>query len=189
MIKDKGIVVNKVNYKENSLIVKIFTYTLGLKPYVIDNGKKNNPSTFELANMIEFISDNKKNNTFGYIKESTVFFNNRDQYDIKKQLVLTVVADIINRTLPEGLYDQNIFNFIWDALSYLHVNTLNSNIFLTNFMIKLLRHLGYNISSHNLTHTKCNITLMKKVVEYYKQYFPLMAKIKSIDTYISIFSI
>ncbi len=188
MIKDKGIIVNKIDYKENSLIVKIFTYTLGLKPYIVNNCKKITPSTFELANMIEFISYNK-NNTLGYIKESTTLFNNRFQYDIKKQLILIIIADITNRTLPEGLYDQNTFNFIWDALYYLNTNTLNNSLFLTNFMIKLLRHLGYNISSHNLTHNKCNITLIKKILQYYKQYFPSMAKIKSIDTYMSVLSI
>ncbi len=222
MIKTLGIVINQIKYKDTSIIAKIFTEELGIKSYVINNVRskkpKYNPSLFYPLNILDMIVYNKKKDGLQYLYEirNHVYLDNIQRY-IEKGIVVIFIADLLDKTLKEGVRYENIFEFIVNSISELNdFDNINSSHFIIRFSILLSKHLGFGINDFNefddqiksininyklkipeynlakdiLNNTKheysdksLNISLLKKIITYYKIHCPAVKNLKSIKIF------
>ena len=77
--KNKAIVISKIRYRDNDLIVKCFTEQKGLVSYLIRGALKSNKGTskavyYQLLSQLQIEENFKANQSLQYIKEVKVDF-------------------------------------------------------------------------------------------------------------------
>ena len=78
VVSTKAIVISKIKYKDNDLIVKCYTAAFGIKSYVIKNALKSKkgklkPAYFQLLTLLEIEADHKDNRSLHYFKEVRLY--------------------------------------------------------------------------------------------------------------------
>ena len=74
----KAIVISKIKYNDNDLIVKCYTAALGVKSYLIKNALKSKkgklkPAYFQLLTLIEIEAEHKDNRSLHFFKEVRLY--------------------------------------------------------------------------------------------------------------------
>jgi DNA repair protein RecO (recombination protein O) len=147
--KTRGIVFHTVKYGENGLVVKIYTESSGLQSYIINSVKtkkgKFKASAFEPLSLVELVSEQKENRGLQRIKEirtQPVFHSIPD--DIVKSSIIMFLNEVLYKSIQQqGHIDQPLFNFIFNSIQILDLETETNPDFHLFFMIQLSKYLGF----------------------------------------------
>ena len=145
----QGIVLQSIRYGDTSLIVKVFTRSLGLRSYMVkgafNHNAKSRAALFQNLHLINYVETGKPNkSSLGYMKDvqlSTVYQS--IPFEMHKSAILMFVSELLSKTLTEQEQNEPLYDFIERSLLWLdlvHQDYANFPLF---FTLELTRHLGF----------------------------------------------
>ncbi|MDG2343847.1 MAG: DNA repair protein RecO [Flavobacteriales bacterium] len=138
---DQGILIHRINYSENSLIITLFTSSNGVQKF-ISKGVKKKPGNLFPMGIYEIDYYKKPTAELGSI---TNIVQIKHHFGISnspiKQIISFFIADLLKQTQKSESKDDNTFNFITNAIQKLD-NTNNVSCFLCVFILEYIDTLG-----------------------------------------------
>ncbi|NNK40842.1 MAG: DNA repair protein RecO, partial [Winogradskyella sp.] len=145
--KNKCIVLSKLKYRDNDLIIRCYSLQRGTISYLVRGAAKSKKSAskmiyFQLLSQIETEDNYKPNKSLQYFKEVKLSYLYKSLHtNVFKSAIAIFLAEILNSILIEEESNEELFVFIETALQYLDTTDHYSNFHLL-FLIKLTRFLG-----------------------------------------------
>ncbi|MEZ5083587.1 MAG: DNA repair protein RecO [Bacteroidales bacterium] len=148
LFKTRGIVFHRIKYSESSVIVKIYTENYGLQSYLIKGIRRKDsklkPALLQHLTLLEFIATGKNNSNLKYIKEITAIYPFKTiPFDIKKSSVIIFLNEILYNSIREEEANEDLFEFIYNAIMYLDLGEKINVGFSLWFLIHLTKFLGF----------------------------------------------
>ena len=144
IISSSAIVLSKLKYRDNDLIIKLFVRELGLTSFIVRGGsKKNKTNYFQQLSLleIEFDFNNKRN--LHYFKDFESKCNLKTIHtDFKKIVVIIFLSEVLSKILIHQQKDYYLYDFIEDAIKYYDQHVFSSKFHIV-FLMNLSRFLGF----------------------------------------------
>ncbi|EGV42283.1 DNA repair protein RecO [Bizionia argentinensis JUB59] len=143
----KAIVLSKIKYRDNDLIVSCYTQHRGLSSYLIRGAFKSKRSGtiayYQMLSQLEIVETYKPNQSLHYIKEvkSSFVYSTLHTNVIKSSIVL-FLSEVLANVLKEEEQNTLLFDYLETALQWLDSETNYANFHLL-FLLKLTKHLGF----------------------------------------------
>jgi len=168
--QDEGYIVSKKKFRENAIILEVFTKNYGKVSGIVYGGTSRKiKNHLQLVNKIFVIFNSKTENKIGYFKTELIepvspkYFN-----DKKKTICLNSLSAIIKVLLPENEAQIKIYNSLEIFLKNLQEN--NWLLYYLNWEIDLINYLGFgfNLDPNKFIKSKDNNLVNIKVdnIEY-----------------------
>jgi len=148
LITTKAIVLSKLKYKDNDLIVKCYTQQLGVITIILRGvlkSKKGNSKVayFQLLSQLQLVVDYKNNRTLHTVKETKLSYLYMSLHsNVLKSSIVMFLAEVLSNTLREEEQNETLFSYIETTLQWLDVNSEYSNFHLF-FLLNLTKYLGF----------------------------------------------
>ncbi len=150
--EDEGFIISKRKFKENAIILDVFTSKYGKVSGIVYGGNSRKIKNYlQIINKVFIIHNSKGENRPGYFKTELIKAISPEYFDNKiKILCINSLSSILKVVLPENQQYKKIYYSLDELL-----NTLKSQKWLTyylNWEIELIKNLGFgfNISSKDL---------------------------------------
>jgi len=147
--KDKGYLLSKNNFDENSIIIESFTLEHGKCSGIVYGGNsRKNKKIFQIGNKILINYKSKNENNIGYFAIelirpiSPMFFD-----DKKRSICILTACSILKILLPERQLNKKIYNSFENLL-----NNFNSDHWIRLYILwelSLVKELGFEINLLN----------------------------------------
>ncbi|MGY0391397.1 DNA repair protein RecO [Bizionia sp. KMM 8389] len=143
----KAIVLSKIKYRDNDLIVGCYTENRGVTSYLIRGAyKSKRPGTvayYQLLSQLEIVENYKPKQSLHYIKEvkSSFVYSSLHTNVIKSSIVL-FLSEVLANVLKEEEENTLLFTYLETALQWLDSESNYANFHLL-FLLKLTKHLGF----------------------------------------------
>ena len=145
----KAIVISKIKYNDNDLIVKCYTAALGVKSYLIKNALKSKkgklkPAYFQLLTLIEIEAEHKDNRSLHFFKEVRLYKPYETLHtNVYKSTVLLFLAEILSMILNEEEANLPLFEYLETTLLWFDA-VEKTGTFHHQFLMGLTKFLGNN---------------------------------------------
>lgn len=164
MIHTRGIVLHKLRYAENSLIVRVYTEQLGLQSYLIKgvSGKKagGKLAHLEPLALLDMVAYHRRGHNLQYVKEMLISHPYRlIPFDLERSSILLFMNEILFKVIREEEANPPLFAFIWENLLLLDEAQLWKRDFPVLFLIRLMPFLGLTpLDNHDKRKTCFSLT-------------------------------
>lgn len=150
--KTRGIVFHSIQYGETSLIVSVFTETLGLQKYIVNGARskasKNKIALYQPLTLLSLVVYHRENANIQRIKEAGCPYVFRQILtDPIKGCLALFIHEILNKTVREQSHPEVLFDFIFSSLIALDELENHVENFHLVFLIKLSHFLGFGPQS------------------------------------------
>ncbi|MEL0455488.1 DNA repair protein RecO [Flavobacteriaceae bacterium SZ-1-7] len=148
LITTNAIVLSKLRYKDNDLIVKCYTQQLGLVSFllrgVLKSKKGNNKvAYFQLLSQLQIVLIQKNSRSLQAIKEAKPnFIYNSLHTHVLKSAIVMFLAEVLSSTLQEEEPNETLYSYLESTLLWLDSQAEYSNFHLL-FLLKLTKYLGF----------------------------------------------
>jgi len=146
--KTRGIVLKTTLYSESSVVVQIFTDKFGIQSYMINGVKKpkakirmNMLQSLHLVDMVVYHKPNSSIQRISELRPSPVF--RTIPYDILKSTMVIFLNEVLYKSIRQQNADENIFDYIFNAISWFDESDESNSNFHLAFLLKLSRFLGF----------------------------------------------
>jgi len=146
--KTRGIVFKTTDYGESSVIVQVFTEKFGLQSYIINGVKKpkakitrNMLQPLHLLDMVVYHKNTGQVQRISELKASPVLQS--IPYDVIKSSIAIFLNEVLYKAVRQQSADENLFDFIFNAIEWLDHPTAGLANFHLLFLVKLTRYLGF----------------------------------------------
>ena len=148
----QGIVLGYIKYRETSIIAKIFTKDLGLQAYIIQGVRAKKPkyniALFQPLTLLDMVVYHQKQRGVQRVAEVQRYTPNNDILaNIKKATIAVFLAELLAKVIREEERNEDLFNFLWQAVVSLNEKTVGYEFFYLTFMLQLGHYLGFGIST------------------------------------------
>jgi len=158
-VSTKALVLSKIKYKDNDLIVKCYTQDLGISSYIIKNAVKTRkgkfkPAYFQPLTLLKIQAEHKDNRSLNYFRDIHLHYNyNTLHSNITKSTIIMFLSEILSNILKEEEENLQLYDFLETALIWFDESETNSNFHLI-FLLKLTKYLGFypEMASNNLAY-------------------------------------
>jgi len=156
------IVLSRLKYKDQDLIVKWYTKERGLVTYLIKGVFKSQKSRLKAAyfqelSQLQLEERYKPNQSLQYIKEVKVNYIYQSLHtNIYKSAIVLFLAEILSKVLKEEAKNEQLYDFLETSLQYFDVEQSYSNFHLL-FIVKLTRYLGFYPDKNTITNPYFNL--------------------------------
>jgi len=141
----EGIVLQKIDYSETSLIIKMYTLKKGLQSFIFQGAKRKNKKGQLVSSLaiLSFTYFQRKDNELAKISgvELSNIYKNIP-FDPIKSSVVFFINEVLLNTIKEEETNPELFLFIKHSLQVLDAQS-NISLFPSKFLLELLKHLGY----------------------------------------------
>ena len=159
--EDEGYLVSKNKFRENAIIIDIFTKNFGKVSGIVYGGTSRKQKNFlQLSNKLHIIYNSKAENKLGYFKTELIeaispkYFNNQI-----KTICLNSLSSLIKILLPENETQKKIYNSLDNFfLNFDNNNWINSYL---NWEMNLIRDLGYGLPIETSKFDNLNKNIVK----------------------------
>tara|TARA_Y100000591_G_C21805547_1_gene684621 strand:- start:190 stop:864 length:675 start_codon:yes stop_codon:yes gene_type:complete len=159
--EDEGYLVSKNKFRENAIIIDIFTKNFGKVSGIVYGGTSRKQKNFlQLSNKLHIIYNSKAENKLGYFKAELIeaispkYFNSQI-----KTICLNSLSSLIKILLPENETQKKIYNSLDNFfLNFDNNNWINSYL---NWEMNLIRDLGYGLPIETSKFDKLNKNIAK----------------------------
>ena len=147
--EDEGFIISKKKFKENALILEVFTNKFGKVSGIVYGGTSRKVRNYlQLTNKIYLSYNSKSENRIGYFKTELIEAIAPKYFDDKKKILcLNSISSMLKILLPENQSYSNIY------LSLNHFfNTLSQINWFANYLvweINLITNLGFGFDFDN----------------------------------------
>ena len=144
IISSSAIVLTKMKYRDNDLIIKLFVKELGLTSFIVRGGSKKNKSNhFQQLSLLEIEFNFSIKKSLHYFKEFEIKPNLQTVHtDFKKISIIIFLSEILSKILIHQQKDYKLYGFIEDAIKYFDKNIFSSSFHII-FLINLSKYLGF----------------------------------------------
>ena len=148
LITTNAIVLSKLKYNDNDLIVRCYTQQLGVVSFLLRGvlkSKKSNTKVayFQLLSQLQLIIDYKSNRSLHSIKETKLQHHYKTLHShVLKSAVVMFLSEVLASTLKEEEQNETLFSFIETTLLWLDEQSDYSNFHLL-FLLNLSKYLGF----------------------------------------------
>jgi DNA repair protein RecO (recombination protein O) len=162
LINTNAIVLSKLRYADNDLIVKCYTQELGILSFLLRGvlkSKKGHSKTayFQLLSQLQLVIVHKDNRTLHNIKETKLNYLYTSLHShVYKSAVVMFLAEVLSNTLNEEEQNESLYHFLETTLCWLDTQTDYSNFHLL-FLLKLTKYLGFYPELKNLDYNFFNL--------------------------------
>lgn len=146
--KTRGIVLKTTLYSESSVVVQIFTDKFGIQSYMVNGVKRpkakirmNMLQALHLVDMVVYHKTNSSIQRISELRPSPVF--RTIPYDIIKSTIIMFLNEVLYKSIRQQNADENIFDYIFNAVSWFDETDAASANFHLAFLLKLSRFLGF----------------------------------------------
>jgi len=146
--KTNAIVLSKIKYGENDLIIKCYTKEFGVLSFLqkgILKSKKGKvkKAYFQLLTQLQLEITYQDNRSLQYIKEVKphVIYATLHN-DILKSTIVMFLAEVLSTSLQEEEENKSLYEYLETALQWLDMQGSCANFHLL-FLLKLTKHLGF----------------------------------------------
>ncbi|MFD1553757.1 DNA repair protein RecO [Putridiphycobacter roseus] len=141
----EGIVLQKTNYSETSLILKLFTLDHGLKSYIFQGAKRKNKkgNLASALSIIQLTYYQRNDSNLAKITaiEAEVIYKNIPFDPIKSSIVF-FMNEVIQQTVKEEQYNPDLYQYLKNTLSILDLIE-NPADFAIQFLLDFTKQLGF----------------------------------------------
>jgi len=147
-VSSKAIVLSKIRYKDNDLIVKCFTERFGLKSFLLKNVLKTKkskirPAYFQPLSILEIEASFKESRSLHFIKEVKLSTSLNSIYtNVVKTTIVMFLSEILTNILNQEEENPELFNFLETSVKWFDENETYSNFHLI-FLLELTKYLGF----------------------------------------------
>jgi DNA repair protein RecO (recombination protein O) len=148
LVTTKAIVISKLKYRDNDLIVKCYTEHFGIQSYLLRGilkSKKGKLRTayFQLLSQLEIIVNYRQKRSLQSITEVKPFAFYQSIYsNVAKSAIAMFLAEVLSSILKEEEKNHPLFTYLETTFMWLDTNDDISNFHLL-FLINLSRYLGF----------------------------------------------
>jgi DNA repair protein RecO (recombination protein O) len=148
LISTNAIVLSKLRYKDNDLIVKCYTQEAGIVSFLLRGvlkSKKGNSKTahFQLLSQLQLEFVQKSTKSLQTIKETRLNHIYTSLHsNVLKSAIVMFLSEVLSNTLQEEEQNSNLFSYIENTLLWLDSQTEYANFHLL-FLLKLTKYLGF----------------------------------------------
>ena len=144
----RGIVLKHYKYSESSIIAKIFTEEFGLQSYIIKGVRskrsKARLALFQPLTLLDLVVDHRESKSLQHLRETGVAFPYQNiPDDVTKRSILMFLHEILFKSIREETPDKTLFNFLFNALTWLDLTDKKVINFHLLLMIQMSRFLGF----------------------------------------------
>jgi DNA repair protein RecO (recombination protein O) len=143
-----AIVLSKIRYRDNDLIIKCFTQENGIVSYLLRGVFKSKKAHskmayFQLLSQLQLVTDYKPKRSLQYIKEVKInhFYSSLHTHILKSAIVI-FLAEVLSNVLQEEEQNDTLYNYLEATLQWLDVNDNSANFHLL-FLLNLSKHIGF----------------------------------------------
>lgn len=149
IIKTRGIVLKYIRYRETSIIVNIYTESLGLQGYIVNSvrsarSKGSRIAVYQpltLLDLVVYFREKKQLQRISEVKCAHPF--NSIPINPKKSAIALFIMEILGKTLKEQTGNAPLFNFLWESVLYFDHAIEGIGNFHLVFLVKLSDYLGF----------------------------------------------
>lgn len=147
--KTRGIVLKTTNYSESSVVSQVFTEKFGLQSYIVNGARKPKAkigmTLLQPLHLLDMVVYHRENSSLQRISEARQLPTFQTiPYDIVKSTVVMFLNEMLYKSLRQQSADEPLFNYIFNAVSWLDsLEKMPANFHLL-FLLKLSRFLGFN---------------------------------------------
>ena len=141
--QDEGFIISKKKFRENAIILEIFTSQFGKVSGIVYGGTSRKIKNYlQLTNKIFIVYNSKSENRIGYFKTELIdaispkYFNNN-----KKILCLNSLSSILSILLPENQSYKKVYQSLNDLLN--KFDDKNWLTYYLNWELDLINNLGF----------------------------------------------
>jgi DNA repair protein RecO (recombination protein O) len=162
LISSSAIVLSKVRYRDNDLIIKCFTRDLGVVSYIVKNisvskKSKNKFAFFQLLNIIDLETNFNPNRSIQYIKDLKIKYSFKSLHtNIYKSSVVMFLSEILSTIIHNEIEDIELFDFIENSLIW-YDQFEDSSAFYLIFLMKITNYLGFYPDCTNMHYNYFNL--------------------------------
>lgn len=147
--KTRGIVLKSTNYAESSVVVQIFTEKFGLQSYIVNGARKPKAkigmSILQPLHLLDMVVYHRENSSLQRISEARQLPPLQTiPYDIVKSTVVLFLDEMLYKSLRQQSADEPLFNYVFNAISWLDSLEKMPPNFHVFFLLKLSRFLGFS---------------------------------------------
>ena len=148
LIKTKAIVLSKLRYRDNDLIIKCLTEEKGVVSYIVRGvgGSKSKGSKlayFQLLSQLFLEQTYRSNKSLQTIKEMKVDYHYETLHsDVVKGTIVMFLAEILASVLKEEEKNKALFDYVQTSLQFFDHQDAYSNFHLF-FLLNLTKPLGF----------------------------------------------
>jgi len=148
LITTNAIVLSKLRYKDNDLIVKCYTQEMGVISFLIRGvlkSKKGSSKTayFQVLSQLQIVFTHKNTRSLQSIKEtkSNCIYTSIHTNVLKGSIVM-FLSEVLSNTLQEEEENQILYSYLENTLLWLDSQSEYANFHLL-FLLKLTKYLGF----------------------------------------------
>ncbi|GGG38246.1 DNA repair protein RecO [Bizionia arctica] len=162
LITTNAIVLSKIKYRDNDLIVTCYTQKNGLVSYIlrnVSNSKKgySKAAYFQLLSQIQLVALHKNNRSLQEVKEVKIHYMYHSlQTHVIKSSIVFFLSETLTSILKEEEANDNLYSYLESALQWLDSQDEFANFHLL-FLLKLTKHLGFYPEMTNINETWFNM--------------------------------
>lgn len=148
LVTTPAIVLSKTNYGDTSLIIRCYTFSSGIKSYIIKGAKSKNKGKKQLGlyqplSQIEITARHRNKGGLEQIQSAKVHIPYQSiPYEMHKLSVAFFLSEILEKALREEEANPNLYNFLQSSLSWFDTHDKVGN-FHISFLLQLTKHLGF----------------------------------------------
>ena len=146
--KTAGIVLSYIKYKDSSIIVRIFTRSLGLKAYIVNGvrtqGKGSKIALYQPLTLLDLVVYDKENTGLQRISEAKISQpQRRIPFDMTCTSIALFATELISRSIVEGYQNEELYDFLQKSILTLDHAGTNLGTFPIVFLLENAKHLGF----------------------------------------------
>lgn len=148
LITTKAIVISALKYGEADLIVNAYTYSDGLKTYMLKGVLKSKKgkfkaSQFQLLTQLEIVANHRNQGKMEYLRDAKVLHTYTSLHtNMVKGAMLMFLAEVLKNAIREEETNPRLFEYLENSLIWLDLNDKIANFHLL-FLLNLSRYLGF----------------------------------------------
>jgi len=163
LITTNAIVLSKLRYRDNDLIVKCYTDQLGIVSFLLRGVLKSKKggskvAYFQLLSQLQIVFNYKKNGALQSIKETklNVIYTTLHSHVLKSAIVM-FLSEVLSKTLQEEEQNEPLYSYLETTLLWLDSQSEYANFHLL-FLLKLTKYLGFYPDTYNNKYPVFNLS-------------------------------
>mgnify|MGYP006105802933 FL=1 len=162
LVSSSAIVLSKVRYQDNDLIIKCLTRDLGVVTYMVKNisvskKSKNKFAFFQLLNILDLETNFNPNRSIQYIKDLKIKYTFKSLHtNIYKSSVVMFLSEILSTIIHNEIKDIELFDFIESSLIW-YDKSEESSAFYLIFLMQMTDYLGFYPDCTNMHYNYFNL--------------------------------
>ena len=138
-----AIVLSKIRYKDNDIIVKLFTKEYGAISFIVKGGQKSKKNKikyvyFQELTILEIQFNYNSKRDLQYIKDIEIKHSYTSSHtDLVKVSVIMFLSEVLSNVITHQKRDMQLYNYIEQSLIWYDINKSNTYFHMIFFSLRL----------------------------------------------------